>query len=201
MSFTNPCSGKVAGTTTITATEANAIGVNSARAVDGTNGGTYTPTAQLIIQGTYGLTVNGTAGLTVGSDNSTGLASCRVTGPLTLAGNTGRIAKRISVTNPGDADTDITAAADIWLSGTSDLTASRTYTLRHTGAVTPATGNEIHLIRRMLGAFPIVVVREDLTIVWQTNNAVRTWAKFLWNGTDWITYEWESSGTAAVLTF
>jgi len=54
MSFTNPCSGKVAGTTTITAAEANALGVNSARAVDGTNGGTYTPTATIEIGGVAG---------------------------------------------------------------------------------------------------------------------------------------------------
>lgn len=54
MSFTNPCSGKVAGTTTITAAEANALGVNSARAVDGTGGGTYTPTATIQIGGVAG---------------------------------------------------------------------------------------------------------------------------------------------------
>jgi hypothetical protein len=54
MSFTNPCSGKVAGTTTITAAEANALGVNSARAVDGTNGGTYTPTATITWDGSFG---------------------------------------------------------------------------------------------------------------------------------------------------
>jgi hypothetical protein len=54
MSFTNPISGKVAGTTTITAAECNAIGVNSARAIDGTNGGTYTPTAVIDIGGAAG---------------------------------------------------------------------------------------------------------------------------------------------------
>ena len=201
MSFTPWAGTFVSSNTTITADFLNNyVKPVIAYAIDG-RGGTYAPTEQLIVNGTYGLTVNGTAGLTVGSDGSTGLASCRVTGPVTLAGNTGRIAYRFPVTVLGDADADITCAGDIWRTSTAAFTAARAYTLRHTGAVTPVTGNVIRVLRRGLGAFALTVQREDLTPVWVTGNSVRTWCDFVWDGTSWCALAWESTGTVAVLTF
>lgn len=200
MSFTPWAGTFVSSSTTIPADFLNNyVKPVIAYGIDG-RGGTYTPTEQLIINGTYGLTVNGTAGLTVGSDGSTGLASCRVTGPITLAGNTGRIAYRFPVTVLGDADADITCAGDIWRTSTTALTAARTYTLRHTGAVTPVTGNVVRVLRRSLGAFALTVQREDLTPIWVTGTSVRTWADFVWDGTSWCALAWESTGTSSVLT-
>lgn len=43
MSFTNPYAAKTDATTTITATETNTAGLYISRAIDGTNGGNYTP--------------------------------------------------------------------------------------------------------------------------------------------------------------
>lgn len=54
MSLSNPISGKTDGTSVITAAEANAIGVAIAKAIDGTGGGAYTPTATLQIGGVAG---------------------------------------------------------------------------------------------------------------------------------------------------
>mgnify|MGYP003508735538 CR=1 FL=1 len=54
MSLSNPFGAKVAGTTTITAAEVTAAGVAIAKAIDGTGGGAYTPTATIQIGGVAG---------------------------------------------------------------------------------------------------------------------------------------------------
>lgn len=58
MSISNPLSAKVANLDTISATEANAIGVALTRAVDGVGGGTYTPASTISISD---LTISGSA--------------------------------------------------------------------------------------------------------------------------------------------
>lgn len=62
MSFTRAKStGWTAGIDKITASQINQIDVNQSRAVDGTGGGVYQPSAVIEIQGTAGLKINGSS--------------------------------------------------------------------------------------------------------------------------------------------
>jgi hypothetical protein len=93
MSFGNPYGAKAPSTSTITAAETNAAGQAISRAVDGTGGGTYTPSP----------------GLEFGGDPMTISSDLEVSGELTITGPT-------TISNTVDFNSDL-VMADIVITG------------------------------------------------------------------------------------
>lgn len=160
MSFALYGSAFVAGVTKVGADFLNNIRTAVSRAVDGTGGGAYTPSATIDIDG---------AGMNIGAAGGAGLVTCRRTGALTVAGNSATTTWRVP-SAVADADTMLTIANDMFLCSTP--TADRYHGLSNTGAVhgmkvtikRPNTGNFVVVIRRnATGAGAAIVTMAALT--------------------------------------
>lgn len=176
MSLANPFGVKVDQVSTVTGAELTAAGIAIAKAMDGTSGGSYSPSSPLAIGGT----------------------GISLTAPLALSGTTACVGYRINATTLSNAAADLTVASDVWITSTAALAGNIIYTIRHTSPVA-AQGNRVRLLRAMVGAFYIEVQREDGTMIWRSLNAVRTWVDFMFDGTNWRTVGWDDAGTGAVL--
>jgi hypothetical protein len=168
LSFTRVNPGGWVSNDLITVAQINGIDVNQSRAVDGTGGGVYTPSADIDIDGTEGLvvsadsglTVTGTAGLIVSGTN-TGL-TCSASGGAAFSG-AGAVA--ISCTNGAT------------VSGAGTLTASCTGGLVVSGAggITLSTaGANITLASRSVTRTQSLAGAPDLLF-----------ANWVSNGVDW----------------
>ena len=187
MSFTNPCSGKVAGTTTITATEANAIGVNSARAVDGTNGGTYTPTATITWDGAFGhafsspISFDATAPVT---GTCTWGATTTRTGSLVISGTSATTRYRQALLADPPTSTSLGNQYDTYIFA--QPAAQRDIDVMSSAPV-PAAGQRIWFRRPAAGAFVIILHREGSPAAIVTlPSATASSALLEFDGTNWI---------------
>ncbi len=101
-------------------------------------------------------------------------------------GNSARTAKRPTVTLSGSADGDITVVADDYRVPQT-LSASRTYTVRHTGTV-PLEGEEIWVYRTGTtapSAHTALIAREDGTVIAAFYNSRQGWFRLKFDGADW----------------
>lgn len=185
---------------TITATQINQIDLNQSRAIDGTAGGTYTPSGAVTLGGSAGVFIGAANTLTVaGTLNVTGQEN--VSGQLTLSGNDAGIGLRILTAN--DADQNIQGATRDVVKIPATLTANRAYTILATSPL-PKTGHILRVVRADLdmantapsnhtctinfgGAAPIVFRGEKWAFV-----------HFTWTGSAWLPITW-SPTTVQVL--
>ncbi len=187
MSFGNPCSGKVAGATTITATEANALGVNSARAVDGTNGGTYTPTATLTWDGSFGhafsspISIDATAPVT--GTCSWGATTTR-TGSLVISGTSATTRYRQAILADPPTSLQLGNQYDTYMF--IQPAAQRDIEVMSSSPV-PTAGQRIWFRRVAAGAFSIILHREgSASAIVTLPGSTASSALLEFDGTNWV---------------
>ncbi len=194
----------------LTSAQANQLDIDHAKAVNGDDGSSHSPAAPVQIDGPGGirtdqLLCNGTADVT-GTLEVTGdliltgatmqvdsASSLDVESRINFAGNLAGIRYRQN-TSLGDADADITVAADTyWISAA--LTAVRTYTVRHTGIV-PLTGQRIRIRRSQSSPSEnIILAHEDASVICTLNGGFTySWVELEYFGAnDWRVVGWGSA--------
>lgn len=187
MSFSNPISGKTDGTSVITAGEANAVGVNSARAVDGTNGGTYTPTATLTWDGAFGhafsspISFDATAPVT---GTCTWGATTTRTGSLVISGTSATTRYRQLICADPPTSLQLGNQYDTYMF--IQPAAQRDIEVMSSSPV-PTAGQRIWFRRVAGGAFAIVLHREGSAAAIVTlPSATASSALLEFDGTNWI---------------
>jgi hypothetical protein len=181
MSFTNPYSTKTAGSSTITASETNAAGVSISRAVDGTNGGTYSPGAAIIVNGANGVQLGSPLNYASGS-SITGTGTR--TGSMTLSGSGATTRWRINVqTDPPSLLVGV--EYDIYTYAAPG--AQRDVEIKTTTSPVPTAGQVIWFRRSSSGANAIILHREGAAGAIVTLPAsTASSALLVFNGTVWI---------------
>jgi hypothetical protein len=175
---------------TITATEINTIDLNQSRAIDGTGGGTYTPSGALTFGGAGGVTIANTNTLTVaGAMTVSGTQT--LSGQLVLSGSGAAILYRV-LSLPDSNLTVLGRQYDVLLVP-SNLTATRLYTLTSTGA---QVGHVVRIVRadvNMGNTAPSAFgANLDLggTGPWAMRPSKWSYVHVLWTGSQWQPVAW-----------
>ena len=160
------------------------IATQQVRALDIINGGVFTATADVTVEDTGAQSwENNFDQIVIGEANTTAItlgnsgAATSIQGTHTInvtdgelinlrnihmSGVGARFRWRVSEGVLTNADANVEISSDIWHTDATNLTAERTYTVGDGGfGETPTVGNVLHIIRRMGGAFNILVENES----------------------------------------